>query len=367
MHAIRNTLIVILTMLSGAFTARGETDIVLGEGRQPQVMVGPTGDVFVVHANDGKVRVHASTDAGKSFGKAVLVDTVSGLPLGMRRGPRIAATKDTVAITAISGEKGGGKDGDVFAWVSMDRGLTWKKSAKPLNSVAGSAREAMHGMAGGADGKLVCVWLDLRNARPGKPGTEIWCATSSDGGKNWSQDRLVYRNLRGTVCECCHPSVVIDDKGIITVMFRNALDGARDMFVATSKDGGKTFAAASKLGIGSWSLSACPMDGGALTTLSGTVTTLWRRDKTIYLTAPDKPEKPVARGTQPAVAATTKGFYFIWMDGKGLMMQAPGQTPAVFSKTGSYPTIACAPDGQGPVIAAWEQDGKVLVRMIVTR
>lgn len=367
MQIVLVALIAVVMLLGNAVAAVGQSEVDLGAGRQPQVCVDPAGNVFVVYAKNNAVHVNASVDAGKSFGESVLVDTVSGLPVGMRRGPRIAATKDAVVVTAIAGEKGGGKDGDLFAWTSVDQGKTWTKSVKPINSVAGSAREGMHGMAGGASGALVCVWLDLRNAKPGKPGTEVWCATSSDSGKSWSQDRVVYRNPGGTVCECCHPSVAIDDKGVITVMFRNASAGARDMYVTSSKDGGRTFSAAGKLGTGSWNLNACPMDGGALATQTGNITTLWRRDKTIYAAVPGKPEKPIAKGTQPVAAATTDGLYFIWMDGSGLMLQAPGQAPTVLSRAGSYPTIASASDGKGPVIAVWEQDGKVAARTIKAR
>lgn len=374
MRRVMVALIGVVMLLGNAVAAVGQSDFDLGAGRQPQVCVDPTGNVFVVSAKNNAVHVNASVDGGKSFGESVLVENVSGLPVGMRRGPRIAATKDVIAVTFIAGERGGGKDGDIFAWTSVDQGKMWTKSVKPINSVAGSAREGMHGMAGGAEGTLACVWLDLRNAKLGKPGTEVWCATSRDGGKTWSQDRSVYRSRDGTVCECCHPSVVIDGKGVITVMFRNALAGARDMYIAISKDGGKTFSPASKLGSGSWNLNACPMDGGALAAQSGNITTLWRRDKTIYAAVPGKPEKPIAKGTQPVVAATADGLYFIWMDGNVLMLQAPGQvgqgpgqTPTVLSKSGSYPTIASAQDGKGPVIAVWEQDGKVAVRTIKAR
>ena len=47
-------------------------------------------------------------------------------------------------------------------------------------------------------------------------------------------------------------------------MWRNSLDGARDMFVSESRDGGRTFSNARKLGSGTWPLKACPMDGGHL-------------------------------------------------------------------------------------------------------
>ena len=65
--------------------------------------------------------------------------------LGRHRGPRVAATNDAVTITAIAGKRGGGQDGDLLAWRSMDHGKTWGAPAV-LNDVADAAREGLHGL-----------------------------------------------------------------------------------------------------------------------------------------------------------------------------------------------------------------------------
>ena len=71
----------------------------------------------------------------------------------------------------------------------------------------------------------------------------------------------------------------MDASGRILVMWRNALAGSRDLYWASSTDGGKTFSAGKKLGIGTWLLSACPMDGGDLTVdRDGVAETIWRRE-----------------------------------------------------------------------------------------
>ena len=56
----------------------------------------------------------------------------------------------------------------------------------------------------------------------------------------------------------------MDAQGRVAVMWRNWLNGSRDMFAALSSDGGKTFATAQKLGSGTWKLNGCPMDGGSI-------------------------------------------------------------------------------------------------------
>ncbi|MEJ7609333.1 MAG: hypothetical protein WKF37_24435 [Bryobacteraceae bacterium] len=66
-------------------------------------------------------------------------------------------------------------------------------------------------------------------------------------------------------------------RGNVYVMFRNALGGSRDLYLARSNDG-KTFSAATN---SIWQLNACPMDGGALVTGKNGPSTVWRRGKEI--------------------------------------------------------------------------------------
>jgi hypothetical protein len=70
-------------------------------------------------------------------------------------------------------------------------------------------------------------------------------------------------------------------------MWRNALSGNRDMYVATSNDGGNIWDAAKKVGNESWKLDACPMDGGGIT-LTGSAKSyaVFRKDKEIHYSTP---------------------------------------------------------------------------------
>src|SRR5260370_1332262 len=127
-----------------------------------------------------------------------------------------------------------------------------------INDAPAAAREGLHSMVAGG-GLLFATWLDDR-----AQGKRLYGATSKDAGLTWSKNVEVYESPSGTICQCCHPTALIDGNGVIHVMWRNALDGNRDMYVAHSKDGGVSFGRARKLGEGSWELNACPMDGGGL-------------------------------------------------------------------------------------------------------
>jgi hypothetical protein len=121
--------------------------------------------------------------------------------------------------------------GNLTVWRSVDRGKTWKR-AGVINDVPGASREGLHAMAAGPDGSLFAVWLDLRTE-----GMKLYGARSTDGGVTWSKNVEVYASPDGAICSCCHPGLSIDGRGRISVMWRNVLDGFRDLYVAHSDDG----------------------------------------------------------------------------------------------------------------------------------
>src|SRR6185436_1997139 len=193
-------------------------------GVQPQLAAGG-GAIYLTFAAGDAISVARSIDGGATFAAPTVLPAAGKLALGKRRGPRVAATAQAVIVAAVAGARGGGADGDLILYRSTDQGRTW---AAPIvvDDVPGAAREGMHGLAANASGLVVLAWLDLR-----QKGTRIFAAVSRDHGATWSPDRLVYTSPSGSVCECCHPSVAVADDGRIAIMFRNQVDGRRDMYV----------------------------------------------------------------------------------------------------------------------------------------
>jgi hypothetical protein len=323
--------------------------------RQPQVAVGPSGAVHVTFGVGNAIYCVNSSDGGKHFAPPVKVAEHGVMSLGMRRGPRVAATGRAVAIAAVCGSQGGGRDGDVLVWRSIDGGTNWAGPVR-VNRVPGSAREGLHDLAASADGRLYCVWLDLRDGK-----MEVFGALSTDGGATWGEDRLVYRSPDGFVCQCCQPSACFDGHGKLHVLWRNQLGGDRDMFLTSSGDGGRTFDTPRKLGLGTWTLKACPMDGGGLAAdAAGTVQTVWRRQQTIYRCADGKPEESLGTGEQGRAARGRDGVWLTWITKRPgtLLVLAPGaKEPTALAERALDPAIASSTDGRGPVVLVWEEPG----------
>lgn len=328
--------------------------------RQPQLAVGH-GQVALVYGAERAIYFASSQDQGRTFSAPVKVAEVTALALGRHRGPRVTILKDAILVSAIVGEKastdphahGSPVNGDITTWRSVDHGKTWSRSGV-VNDVPGAAREGFHAIAEDAKGNLTVAWLDLR-----AKGTALYSSRSIDGGRTWSKNVMVYASPAGSICECCEPSVAVDDNGQVAIMWRNALDGSRDLYVATSGDG-VAYSTARKMGTGTWKLNACPMDGGGLAFQSGQLFSAWRRDGDVFLAQPDKPEQRIGTGKDVSFTSNGKGFYVAWSSGPRLEILAPGAAKAVpLAEQGAFVNLAALPDGSA--LAAWEADGSIHV------
>jgi hypothetical protein len=320
--------------------------------RQPQVAVGPDGAVHVTFGVGNAVYSANSAD-GHTFAPPVKVGEYGAQSLGKRRGPRIAAAEKALTIVAVCGERGGGKDGDLLAWRSADGGRTWSAPVK-INRVAGAAREGVHDLTSAADGRLFCLWIDLRNGK-----SQLYGASSADGGTTWGEDRLIYQSPGGGICPCCQPSACFDARGRLHVFWRNNISDDRDMYLVTSNDGGRSWDAPRKLGNGTWHYRACPMDGGGIAADdSGKIHTIWRREQTLYRCVAGDAETSLGIGEQGRATRGPGGVYLTWITGRPgtlFVMPPDAAQPTRLAARAIDPAIAARPDGRGPVVVVWEE------------
>jgi hypothetical protein len=332
--------------------------------REPQLAASGS-TVALTFGAGSAVYFTVSHDSGRTFSAPVKVEQAGNVVLTHHRGPRIAISGKTMIISAIVGKAipdthsahGAGPDGDLFVWRSTDGGKTWSQPIL-VNDVPNAPNEALHTLAADAKGNLFLAWLDHR---PGKEGKTLYGARSADAGATWSKNFLVYQSPDGTICECCHPSSAFTPDGELLVMWRNWLDGSRDMYLARSR-AGATFGPAEKLGMGTWKLKGCPMDGGGVAVSQKRVFTAWRREGTVYMAEPGGQEIALGQGKDLAVAAGSKGVYVAWVSASGVQLRAPDASPVTLSNDGAFPAITVLSDGA--VVAAWQEGDSIATRRL---
>jgi len=331
--------------------------------REPQLAASGT-TVGLAFGAGNAIYFSASHDGGRTFSAPVKVEQAKIVPLTRHRGPRLAMFGNTIVISAVTGKTpslekhahGLPSDGDLLVWRSTDGGKSWSQAIR-VNDVPGAPTEGLHALASDGKGNLFAAWLDKRKAE----GTTLYGARSSDGGATWGKNFLIYQSPDGTICQCCHPSAAFAPGGELFVMWRNCLDGSRDMYLARSLNGAP-FGNAEKLGMGTWKLNACPMDGGGLAVSRRGVVTAWRREGTVYMAEPGGRETALGQGKDVAIAAGARGVFFAWDTASGIELRMPDAQGEKLSSAGGFPAIAALPDGSA--VAAWEENNGITTKRV---
>lgn len=341
------TLLLLAAALASAAPQRSPQSI--REGSSPQLALDVSGTVRMIFGRQDTIFVVTSTDNAASFSSPVVVGIVKDMHLGNTRGPTLASSRNYSLVAAVD------KSGNIHNFVLNHRTNEWRKSARTMNDAVGSAPEGLVAIAANDADGFYAVWLDLRDGRQ----NQIYFTTVAVNGVAQSANRRLYASPDGHVCECCRPSISISG-GRIGVMFRNWLGGARDMYSLSSSDGGKTFSPPQKLGRGSWMLDACPMDGGALAIdQQGVMSTVWRREGTIYFARPGETEQRIAEGRSVMMSQRGPATYLVWQDGSSVKLRTLDNDAPTILGEGRLPQVLALRDGRP--LAAWENDGKVFV------
>lgn len=307
-------------------------------------------NVYLVYASGDTILFCSSSNKGKDFSDPVIAAVLPQLSVGGNRGPQIEVAKDKLIIAAAD------KTGNIYTFIKNKNENRWKKGGR-INDAPDVAKEAFVSLASNDKGELYAVWLDLRNNNKNK----IVGAKSIDGGKSWSKNTVIYSSPDGTVCECCKPSVEMKNK-TVAVMFRNWLNGNRDLFLIRSVDGGMNFGKAQQSGEGNWKLNACPMDGGGLVIENDNrITTVWRREGDIYTCEAGQKENRIATGKQCTITGYKNKNFISYINNGKIYCIEPGGA-VIELGTGSYPQLVMA--NEETAVCAWQDNKEVKFAMV---
>jgi hypothetical protein len=118
---------------------------------------------------------------------------------------------------------------------------------------------SFEGLAVAPDGAVIISWIDSRDG-PNTAGTYL--ARVVDRG---SRVERIMKLDPGETCVCCRIDVATGPQETVAVAWRKVFPGSiRDMVVGMSRDGGRSFDAASLVHADRWKIAACPHRGGSV-------------------------------------------------------------------------------------------------------
>lgn len=232
--------------------------------------------VFIQHKSGKSDVFFQHAPAGAGFSSPVRVNDRPGdATVRNENTPKVAVGRGNEIYVAWQNEQERYK-GNIRFSRSVDGGKTFSPAIDLNTNIPGPPiGRGFQTIAVDAKGRVLVAWIDQRNKTPEDQATaEIWMAESEDGGKTFSRDRKIVSN----VCECCRLTMVLDSAGRIFLSYRSVPRTGpmfRDIAVARSEDGGKTFRS-TIVNHDGWELYACPTDGASMTIDgSGRVDVVW--------------------------------------------------------------------------------------------
>jgi len=339
--------IILLAPAVKALAAEGT----ISTGSQPQISADNKGTVRVVFGDKDNIFCATSANQGVSFSKPVLVGHVANMHLGMSRGPQLASSDNYSIITAMD------KSGNIHWFRLKHSSSKWEKMGV-INDINQSAPEGLMGITADKKDNFYAVWLDTRiEQRNQVYFSKVMAKTTA-----WSKNILAYQSPDGHVCECCKPNIAVHGQEV-AIMFRNWLNGSRDLYVTKSVDGGRAFEPAQKMGTGTWPLNGCPMDGGGVV-IDGAdkIHTAWQRKGDIFYAQPGGSETLIGKGRNCTIAMAGTKTIISFQDNDTLKVVSVADKNAIMVGKGAF--LKSILLGGNKMLCVWEQDNVIKFKRV---
>ena len=392
---IRLSAVLLLSMALAAGCRRapsGPIELAVAGRAGAHVTLAADGDrvaaVWAATGGDGTdIYLAVSDDAGRTFAAPVRVnDVAADATVGGEQPPRVVLNGNAVDVVWVS--KRAGVRG-IRAAASTNAG----KSFTPARWISSGDLTGMRGWesaAPGADGVVHAVWLDGR-AASSTPEPAVKAKPAAPGGAHrhgavrqdiyhamWKGDGApIETAVASNVCFCCKTAVVTRGADVFVAWRHLFPGGVRDIAIARSSDGGRTFPEPTRVSEDNWKIDACPDDGPSMTVdAEGVLRLAWptlleeggaqriaifastSRDGGATFSPRTRVDGASGGAAHPRIATTGAGRSAIVWDElaegtrRVVFRLTDGGTPAVLStgRIAIYPAIAAAGDG---FVVAW--------------
>lgn len=260
------------------------------DAAEPVTAAAPDGSLYVTWVNheakQADVMIANFTSKGEMRGSPVRVNRQPGTATAWRGDqPSLAVAADgSVYVVWTARVDAGGKHGtDLYLSVSNDRAQTFGSEVK-INDDKVPGAHGMHSLAVAGNGRIYVGWLDERNIQKPKPSTkadghhmesnrDLFIADSTDGGRTFSRNR----KIASEACPCCKTALAVAGDGTLYAGWRQVLPGSfRHIAVTSSTDSGASFTAPVIVSDDRWMIQGCPVSGPSLSVAAdGRLKVLW--------------------------------------------------------------------------------------------
>ncbi|HIF97279.1 MAG TPA: hypothetical protein EYQ54_09695 [Myxococcales bacterium] len=205
-------------------------------------LAGTDYDIFVATSGDNGATWSAPRVLNSSANIDTGSDTFPAISVNSN-GRWIVAWQSTESTKIVAGA---GTDTDIFASISLDSGATWSPAALlNTNGIGDVGGDVGPEIANEGLGDWVVVWHSNENLGGSGTDTDIFFATSADDGATWSAPGLLSDTATAGTGLDQYPKIAYGG-GTYVVAWHSAENvlGAgfdTDIFVATSADGGQTW------------------------------------------------------------------------------------------------------------------------------
>jgi hypothetical protein len=260
------------------------------DSAEPNIAAAPDGSVYLIwvehKANkEADIFLQKFDDQRKPFGESVRVNPIAGKATAWRGdAPTVKVGSDNTVYVGwtASVKVEDGMANDLYLSVSRNGGRKFDAPVK-VNDDAIPADRGMHSLAIDKNNRIYFSWLDERylkkvsSAEQTKNGTkpepkdakhqhvehnrDVYIAISKDGGKSFGANR----RLASDACPCCKTSLIAAPDGRIYVSWRQVLpDDFRHIAVTSSNDEGNSFVPPTIVSDDKWQIGGCPVSGAGL-------------------------------------------------------------------------------------------------------
>ncbi len=243
---------------------------------------------YVGNTSHGDLFYVKSSDAGMTWSTPIRVNSEAGsaIAAGTIRGGQIALGKNGRVHVAWNGSSKAEPPGQANETgrspMLYSRLNDAQTGFEPERNLITHTFNLDGGGAVAADslGDVYVAWHgNARGGPEGEAGRQVWVAISRDDGKTFAAEHAASKEPTGA-CGCCGLAILADSRANVWSLYRSAMENVhRDIHLLKSSDQGRTF---ENRKLDAWTIDACPMSSMGFAEGSRKIEGAWETAGQVY-------------------------------------------------------------------------------------